>query len=67
MHDGFRISTIGQRERETFKLSVEVQANLNYTVHFDVHQNQVHCAGERQEMLLIVVILSVQGFLSLAG
>ena len=67
MHDGFRISTIGRRERETFELSVEVQTNLNCIVRFDVHRDQVHCAGERQKMLLIVVILPVQGFLSLPG
>lgn len=42
MHDGFRISRIGQREREKIELSVEVQANLNCTVRFDVHRDQVH-------------------------
>jgi hypothetical protein len=53
MHDVFQISEVDRREREKFELSVEVQGNLNCTVHFDVDYDQVLDAGDQSRPLMI--------------
>lgn len=53
MHDVSQISEVDEREREKFELSVEIQGNLNCTVHFDVDYDQVLDAGDQSRPLMI--------------